>query len=101
MKIRSPKDFWSGLFFVAGLAIRSIADAAQQSQNQMLTVGFEEEGILVLSECCLDEDIAEFGLESWMKVEFRLFNSDKFVPLSERFKDDWQGLAGADANVLN
>ena len=57
-------------------AFRRLADASQQAQDQMLAVGFDEEGVFVFAEGGLDEDIAEFGLEGWVEVELGLFHRD-------------------------
>jgi hypothetical protein len=43
----------------------------------MLAVGFEQEGVLVLSDSGPDEYIGKLGLERRMNMDFRLLDGDE------------------------
>ena len=71
--------FLQGLRPSGEVAFRRLPDPPQQAQDQVLAVGFEEEGVLVLAEGGFDEDVAQFRLERGVDVDLGLFDGDPSV----------------------
>ena len=63
------------------LPIPRLADTSHYSQNQMLTVCLQQEGVLLLPKCRLDEYVAQFRLQFRVQVNLRLFNRHNLPPV--------------------
>ncbi len=86
----------SGLFEGFGpfveILFSGFSNAAEEAEDEVLAVGFEEEGVLVLAEGGFDEDIGEFGLESGGDVDLGLLDGDETILVGVAFYEDWKEL---------
>ena len=65
----------------------------------MLAVGFDEEDVFVFANGGLDEEIAKFGLERGVQVEFGLLDGDRLFLSGDGVHDHGKQLADACSHV--
>lgn len=84
---------------VRKLTVHGFANAAQDTQDQVLAVGLDQEGVALPAQGGLEKDVSQLRLECGMQVDLGLLDGHEHPVRGVRGDQHGQHLAHADADV--